>query len=117
MPCIASSFWSAHKPCGSCNAIKSREWLNLIYKIAGGLSCRTDNVCSWHGHGTMSVLSPRSPVKRKLDFGAVRSAFDPQQSFGLCRVTVWRLFVCGGCGSQQKPRGDFPSRDFCYSGS
>ena len=48
MPCIASSFRSAHKPCGSCNAIKSREWLNLIYKIAGGLSCRTDNVCSWH---------------------------------------------------------------------
>ena len=48
MPCIASSFWSAHKPCGSCNATKSREWLNLIYKIAGGLSCRTDNVCSWH---------------------------------------------------------------------
>ena len=46
MPCIASSFRSAHKPCGSCNAIKSREWLNLIYKIAGGLSCRTDNVCS-----------------------------------------------------------------------
>jgi hypothetical protein len=29
---------------------------------------------------------------------------------------VWRLFVRGGCGSQQKPRGDFPSRDFCYSG-
>ncbi len=48
MPCIASSFRSAHKPCGSCNAIKSREWLNLIYKIAGGLSCRSDNVCSWH---------------------------------------------------------------------
>jgi hypothetical protein len=48
MPCIASSFRSAHKPCGSCDAIKSREWLNLIYKIAGGLSCRTDNVCSWH---------------------------------------------------------------------
>ncbi len=47
MPCIASSFRSVHKPCGSCNAIKSREWLNLIYKIAGGLSCRTDNVCSW----------------------------------------------------------------------
>jgi hypothetical protein len=48
MPCIASSFRIAHKPCRSCNAIKSREWLNLIYKIAGGLSCRTDNVCSWH---------------------------------------------------------------------
>jgi uncharacterized protein (DUF2235 family) len=31
MPCIASSFRSAHKPCGSCNAIKSREWLNLIF--------------------------------------------------------------------------------------
>src|SRR5882672_10158940 len=33
MPCIASSFRSAHKPRGSCNATKSREWLNLIYKI------------------------------------------------------------------------------------
>src|SRR5258705_4517172 len=30
------------------------------------------------GHGTMSELSPLSGVKRKLDFGAVRAAFDPQ---------------------------------------
>src|SRR6266404_723508 len=29
------------------------------------------------GHGAMSDLSPLSGVKRKLDFGAVRSAFDP----------------------------------------
>ena len=86
MPCIASSFRSAHKPCGSCNATKSREWLNLIYKIAGGLSCRTDNVCSWHGHGTMSVLSPRSPVKRKLDFGAVRAAFDAKRTWRAARL-------------------------------
>jgi hypothetical protein len=30
-----------------------------------------------NGHGAMSDLSPLSGVKRKLDFGAVRSAFDP----------------------------------------
>jgi hypothetical protein len=29
------------------------------------------------GHGPMSELSPLSGVKRKLDFGAVRAAFDP----------------------------------------
>ena len=32
------------------------------------------------GHGAMSDLSPLSGVKRKLDFGAVRSAFDPLQT-------------------------------------
>src|SRR5258706_7649320 len=33
----------------------------------------------WHnfGHGVMSELSPLSGAKRKLDFGAVRAAFDP----------------------------------------
>ncbi len=30
----------------------------------------------------MSDLSPLSGVKRKLDFGAVRAAFDPEQTFG-----------------------------------
>ncbi len=30
----------------------------------------------------MSDLSPLSGVKRKLDFGAVRAAFDPQQTLG-----------------------------------
>src|SRR5258708_9618461 len=30
------------------------------------------------GHGAMSDLSPLSGVKRKLDFGAVRAAFDPR---------------------------------------
>src|SRR6266404_9623873 len=29
------------------------------------------------GHGAMSDLSPLSGVKRKVDFGAVRAAFDP----------------------------------------
>jgi hypothetical protein len=29
------------------------------------------------GHGAMSELSPLSGGKRKSDFGAVRSAFDP----------------------------------------
>src|SRR5882672_10013850 len=31
------------------------------------------------GHGAMSALSPLSDVKRKLDFGAVRAAFDPRR--------------------------------------
>ena len=34
------------------------------------------------GHGAMSDLSPLSGVKRKLDFGAVRAAFDPNQTSG-----------------------------------
>jgi len=33
------------------------------------------------GHGAMSDLSPLSGVKRKLDFGAVRAAFDPTETF------------------------------------
>ncbi len=33
------------------------------------------------GHGAMSDLSPLSGVKRKLDFGAVRAAFDPERTF------------------------------------
>ena len=32
------------------------------------------------GNGTMSALSPLSGVKRKLDLGAVRSAYDPQRT-------------------------------------
>ena len=34
------------------------------------------------GHGAMSDLSPLSGAKRKLDFGAVRAAFDPNATFG-----------------------------------
>ena len=79
MPCIASSFRSAHKPCGSCNATKSREWLNLIYKIAGGLSCRTDNVCSWHETGmptaVRDVRSQGQSAEHML--GLSSSQFDP----------------------------------------
>ena len=36
------------------------------------------------GHGAMSDLSPLLGVKRKLDFGAVRAAFDPQRT-----LDVW----------------------------
>jgi hypothetical protein len=32
------------------------------------------------GHGAMSDLSPLSGVKRKSDFGAVRSEFDPERT-------------------------------------
>src|SRR6266436_9800569 len=42
------------------------------------------------GHGAMSDLSPLSGVKRKLDFGAVRAAFDPERksgSFNIFRPT------------------------------
>ena len=39
-------------------------------------------------HGPMSDLSPLSGVERKLDFGAVRSVFDPTETLavpnGLC---------------------------------
>jgi hypothetical protein len=37
------------------------------------------------GHGAMSDLSPLSGVKRKLDFGAVRAAFDPTRTLALTR--------------------------------
>ena len=32
------------------------------------------------GRAAMSALSPLSGAKRKLDFGAVRAAFDPKQT-------------------------------------
>ena len=35
------------------------------------------------GHGAMSELSPLSAAKRKLDFGAVRAAFDPERTSGI----------------------------------
>jgi hypothetical protein len=66
MPCIASSFRSAHKPSGSCNAVRSWERLNLIYKIARGLSCRADNVCSArNGHAAVVALCLLLGAKRK----------------------------------------------------
>jgi hypothetical protein len=36
------------------------------------------------GHGAMSELSPLSGVKRKLDFGAVWSAFDQTRTSLTC---------------------------------
>jgi len=33
------------------------------------------------GRGAMSELSPLSGAKRKLDFGAVRAAFDPERTY------------------------------------
>jgi len=38
------------------------------------------------GHGAMSELSPLSGVKQKLDFGAVRAAFDPQRTLDVGRT-------------------------------
>ena len=37
---------------------------------------------STHGHGPMSDLSPLSGVKRKSNFGAVRSVDDPGADIG-----------------------------------
>jgi hypothetical protein len=37
----------------------------------------------------MSDLSPLSGVERKLDFGAVRSVFDPQRTSGLRSKGGW----------------------------
>jgi hypothetical protein len=39
------------------------------------------------GHGAMSDLSPLSGVERKLDFGAVRSVFDPNRTSGQVMLT------------------------------
>jgi hypothetical protein len=38
-------------------------------------------VLARNGPGAMSALSPLSRLKRKLDFGAVRSVFDPKRPF------------------------------------
>jgi hypothetical protein len=45
-----------------------------------------------NGHAAMSDMSPLPGVKRKSDFGAVRAAFDPSETFGLtsCCCAKWR---------------------------
>jgi hypothetical protein len=47
----------------------------------------------------MSELSPLSGAKRKLDFGAVRAAFDPQrksaQRLQLCAMQTLKSPMCG----------------------
>jgi hypothetical protein len=54
---------------------------SLHFCLAGQLSRKGDAtrlpVLALFGHGAMSGLSPLSGVKQKLDFGAVRAAFDP----------------------------------------
>jgi hypothetical protein len=49
------------------------------------LRCMSPEVAQ-NGHGVMSDLSPLSGVKRKFDFGAVRSAFDPNTTSSLLRI-------------------------------
>jgi len=54
-----------------------------------------NDVAYWalFGHGAMSDLSPLSGVKRKLDFGAVRAAFDPSETSVLISPEVgWVQF-------------------------
>jgi hypothetical protein len=43
------------------------------------LRCMSPEVALF-GHGAMSARSPLSGVKRKSDFGAVRSAYDPKRT-------------------------------------
>jgi hypothetical protein len=43
------------------------------------LRCMSPEVALF-GHGAMSARSPLSGVKRKSDFGAVRSAYDPNRT-------------------------------------
>jgi hypothetical protein len=45
------------------------------------------------GHDPMSDLSPLSGVKRKLDFGAVRAAFDPKETFKFGYETITGAIV------------------------
>ena len=41
------------------------------------------------GHGAKSEWSPFSGVKRKLDLGAVRAAFDPNGTLRAPRRELW----------------------------
>ena len=43
--------------------------------------CRALRLLALFGHGAMSDMSQLSGVKRKLDFGVVRSAFDPNETW------------------------------------
>ena len=49
------------------------------------LRCMSPEVALF-GHGAMSDLSPLSGAKRKLDFGAARSAVDPVETSSLINV-------------------------------
>jgi len=51
----------------------------------------------------MSDLSPLSGVKRKLDFGAVRSAFDPKETLAFC-VLGWTAKNKKGPRADQKQK-------------
>jgi hypothetical protein len=46
--------------------------------------------------------------KRTRQLRAPTSEFDPQQSFGLSRVTVWRLFVAAFADRSKSPVGISP---------
>jgi len=45
----------------------------------------------------MSALSPLSGVKRKLDLGAVRSAYDPKATLRACGCFYVTRLTSGGC--------------------
>jgi len=70
---------------GPASSIRSRA----LFSRADGSHVRRGRMMDHHagcrlmarnGHGAMSDLSPLSGVKRKLDFGAVRAAFDPYET-------------------------------------
>ena len=62
----------------------------LLLRMLRGSVCRLSRwakqlVPPISGHGAMSDLSPLSGAKRKLHFGAVRAAFDPEADFAAQR--------------------------------
>src|SRR5258708_5119750 len=67
------------------------------------------------GHGAMSAMSPLSRVKRKSNFGNVRSEFDPKRTLG--RSVSGRLFCLSSTPPHRKVlgfgcRGHMQRREF-----
>jgi hypothetical protein len=61
------------------------------------------------GHGAVSELSPLSGVKQKLDFGAVRAAFDPLRK-SRSRTKMGRSTVAPSMRSGRQSGGRGPYR-------
>src|SRR5258706_15763142 len=67
------------KRCGpSCRHTRNASAVFKIFVLHPKKTFAT--ISARNGHGAMSDLSPLSGVKRKLDFGAVRAAFDPKRT-------------------------------------
>jgi hypothetical protein len=59
---------------------RSRLNINICDILGVGRFSTFATISALAGHGSMSDLSPLSEAKRKSDFGAVRSVFDPQRT-------------------------------------